>query len=168
MEKNVYIGKYPAWICPTCNSGVLCGGKKDIIIHECVDSDKNRADHDWEPEWVYGWFTGSLKCNSSRCGEIAFVTGTMNLIEDHEYDEQSQRYNFVYVESLEPNLFIPSLNIFTPHSDIPEQIVKMIKDSFRFFWMDPASCGNKIRTIIEVLMDHQNIPKTYLLKKKRI
>ena len=38
--------------------------------------------------------------------------------------------------------------------------MKIIDESFQLFWVDEASCGNKIRSSIEKLLDLQKITKT--------
>jgi len=157
----------PAWPCPTCNKGILIGGKKDIKVYENVTSAAYRRDSDWEPYWISGHFTGVLKCNNEKCEERVVVSGEMAVDEAHEYDTEFQGWNFSYIEVLKPQIFIPSLNIFQFHKDVPKQISEAIGESFKLFWIDSSSCGNKIRTIIEIIMDEQKIAKTYTSKGKR-
>ena len=76
-----------------------------------------------------------------------------------EYDEQYEGFNYIAVEVLQPKIFLPSLNIFQIHADVPKEISKAIKESYKLFWLDSSSCGNKIRTVVELIMDEQKIAK---------
>lgn len=160
-------GNIPSWACPSCSYGVLIANEGDIKMFESLSSQNARLDDGWDPEWVWGQFTGTLKCDNEKCGETVVVSGNMHVQGDHEYDEQFEGYNFVYVESLQPKIFMPSLNIFQIHKDVPEEICEAIKESFKLFWIDSSSCGNKIRTVVELIMDEQKIVKTYVDRGKR-
>ena len=157
----------PAWTCPSCNHGTLTAEKKDIKTFEAISSQNSRQEEDWDPEWVWGQFTGILKCDDEKCGETVVMAGRMDVQGDHEYDEQFEGYNFVYLEYLRPNIFMPTLNIFQIHKDVPKDICKAIKESFKLFWIDSSSCGNKIRTVVELIMDEQKVAKTYIDRGKR-
>lgn len=58
-----------------------------------------------------------------------------------------------------PIFFDPPLRLFTVEESCPESIKVQLECSFALYWNDRSSCANKIRTVIELLMDHQKIPK---------
>ena len=166
--KNQFtVENVPSWTCPTCNSGSLIGDKKTIKVVESIDSKNGRKEDEWDPEWITGSFGGTLKCNNPKCGEAILIMGKMNVEGDHEYDEQNGGWNFSYSEFLFPLAFIPTINIFPIHSDVPKDIKEAMMESFKIYWIDIASCANKIRIVIELIMDEQKIAKTYLQSGKR-
>ena len=69
---------------------------------------------------------------------------------------------------LYPKLFLPTLAIFDIHKDVPSSIVNLIFESFELYWIDEGSYANKIRIVIEHLLDLQKIAKTKLLRSKRL
>ncbi|WP_207514993.1 DUF4145 domain-containing protein [Longitalea luteola] len=155
----------PSWPCPSCNKGTLIGDKKDIKSYEAISSQKLHREEDWDPEQIWGQFTGNLKCDV--CEETVVIAGKMAVEAEHVYDEQYEGYNFEYIEILQPNIFVPTLNIFELHKDVPEEVCNAIKESFKLFWIDSSSCANKIRTVVELIMDEQKVPKTYKDRGKR-
>jgi hypothetical protein len=166
--KNSFtVENLPAWVCPTCNKCTLKGVKKDIKMLECASSKAARTEDGWDPEWVSGNFTGTLKCDNTFCAENVIVTGRMFVEAGQYYDEQNESWNIEYTENLYPEFFLPAIRIFQIHKDVPEEICKIINDSFKLFWIDPSSCGNKIRMVIELIMDDQKIPKTYITGSRR-
>jgi hypothetical protein len=157
----------PSWTCPSCNHGKLTSEKKTIKKFEAISSKNARKNEDWEPDWIFGQFTGVLTCNNKKCGDIVIVTGRMNVHGDYEQDEQFEGYDLVFVEYLYPKIFIPPLNIFNIHKDVPKDISNTIRDSFNLFWIDTSSCGNKIRTVVELIMDEHKVTKIYTNRGKR-
>ena len=58
--------------------------------------------------------------------------------------------------------------MFQLNENIPEAISEEIKESFKLYWTDSSSCANKVRKVIELIMDNLKIPKTHLKSKKRV
>jgi hypothetical protein len=166
--KNKFtIDNFPSWICPSCAKGILVGDKKSIKTVESFSSIEARNHDDWDPEWVSGSFGGTLKCNNSNCEEPILIIGKMDVVGEQEYDEQFGDWNFTYSEFLFPIAFVPTLHIFSIHSDVPDEIRKAVIDSFKVYWIDISSCGNKIRKVIELVMDEQKVSKTFIDRGKR-
>jgi hypothetical protein len=156
----------PSWRCPTCHNGILEADETDITIIESETS-KSARDHEyWEPEWISGSFNGTIRCNNKLCKESVFFLGEMVVDRDYVYDEEYGPSNS-FSEFLHPKAFSPTLHAFTVHNEVPQEIKNAIVDSFKVYWMDTSSCGNKIRVVAELIMDEQGIPKTYIDKKKR-
>jgi hypothetical protein len=41
----------------------------------------------------------------------------------------------------------------------PKEICHRLRESFGLYWMDSSSCANKIRSVLEILMDSMGINK---------
>lgn len=55
--------------------------------------------------------------------------------------------------------FSPSLQLFELKSVYPKQVVAELEKSFATFFSDPSAAGNRVRTSIEFLLDHQGVQK---------
>lgn len=157
----------PEWNCPTCKKGILKGGEKCFTVSEDSESIKNYSCEDWEEFFRKGVFCGTLKCNNSNCDENVAVIGEMSVIEESFYAKDLDTIIENYLELLKPKLFIPSLEIFILHEFIPENIKSQIKEAFSLFFVDNSSCANKIRIVVELIMDEFKIQKVTIGKDRK-
>lgn len=166
--KNSFIANnIHEWTCPTCNKGILRTDNKNVKTYESAGSLKLHGDEAWEPEWMSGIFLGLLKCSNTTCGETVVMTGDYRSYEGHEYDHINDRVDIVVENHLTPTCFNPPLHIFTIHKDVPQAIKEEIVNAFNVFWLDTSSCANKIRVIVELIMDDMKVVKTYVQNNKR-
>lgn len=81
----------------------------------------------------------------------------------HAFEKGRDPVGAAYVRKegkvLFPIFFDPPLQLFSVSEICPPEIKVQLESSFALYWNDKASCANKIRTVIELLLDHQNIPK---------
>lgn len=157
----------PLWRCPTCSRGILKGEETEFVITETVTSKQQQADPDWDPTWINGAFTGILRCTNNQCQEIILVTGKMRVVEKKQYNDKDGIWQFEQVEQLYPLIFKPTLVLFEIEEHIPENIQKALENAFSLFWLDEASCANKIRGVVELIMDERKVAKTYIQGGKR-
>lgn len=168
LWKNPFhLTQVPKWNCPTCSIGILKLKEEYFIEKEAPSSLNDRKNEEWEPDWIYGVFSGILECNNQSCGDFISICGKMRANQQEEYYEELNRveifcHNYMYIE-----LAIPELNIFNIENDVPDNIKTAIRNSFKLFWTDNSSCGNKIRTVVELIMDDKKVKKTYMVKGKR-
>jgi|LNFM01.1.fsa_nt_gb hypothetical protein len=159
--------RVPSWTCPSCQSGNLKGDKTTIKVIESAASKAAHSDEDWDPEWISGHFGGTLKCSNAQCGDLVLVMGKMFVDPDSEYDEENDTMHYIYREFLIPQAFFPSLHIFQIHPDVPRDLASAIVESFKLYWIDISSCANKIRIVVELIMDEQKITRTFTTGGKR-
>jgi len=155
------------WTCPTCHKGALITESKNIKTFENADSLSGHGQLEWEHEWMRGIFLGLLKCSNTSCNETVVISGNFYSVEDQEYDHLSDRYDIVINKMLTPTFFNPPLHIFQINKDLPDNIREEIINSFNVYWLDISSCANKIRVVVELIMDDMKIPKTFLSRNKR-
>lgn len=153
MNKNLWLGdNWEPLPCPKCEYGVLESIEERYHSSETLDSLKNNEFYNngiVYPESNY-LCTEHLKCN--KCSDI--VIASYERIEDvrntdAEGNEISIRTSIFYY---------PAPPIIKTPSSCPENIQSQLKTSFILYWVDIASCANKIRTAIERLLNHLNIP----------
>jgi hypothetical protein len=153
---------FPLWPCPTCARGHMVSGEKSVRTVEPNYSKDARAHEAWEPEWITERFLAILKCDNKKCGELSIVAGETELVE--EEDDEDGR---VYVTHLIPRSIFPP----TPIIDIPEETPRDVKKdivlAFQLYWSDLGASANRLRTSIERILDHFEIPKTITSNKKK-
>jgi hypothetical protein len=157
----------PDWICPSCKKGIIKVEDKNLKVIESPISIIEHEKEYWEPAFIYGVFVGIFKCNNNSCGEIVTISGDLKMDEEYIYDEESGYGDLQPVQSLIPKYFNPPLHLFDIHKDVPEIIKEAIKNTFSLYWLDSSSCANKIRIVVELIMDEQNISKYITVKRKR-
>jgi len=164
-KNNLYQTKVPDhWHCPVCDSSNL---KIDKFSYEETGVSKRNHEHpDFEPEYMSFRFTSMLKCQKPSCQEVLSCNGTGHVQEVHELDPDGQYSGPSYTEVFQPKYVIPPLNLFDVPK-CPDGIGEMITDAFGLYFCDLSSCANKIRTVIEKILDQQNVIKTRISKKKK-
>jgi len=167
FKNDFNIESIPDWICPTCNKGVLKYERKNIKTFEGALSLSAHGHPAWEPDWINGVFLGLLKCSNPSCNETVVMTGDFRSEEGQEYDEMNNRYNLVLNKFLIPSCFNPPMKIFQINDNVPEEIRDEIIKAFNVYWIDVSSCSNKIRVVVELIMDNRKVKKTFIHRGKR-
>ena len=166
--KNAFQSKnIPDWNCPTCHRGTLKSEKNNIKLFEGASSLSIRSHDNWEPEWLHGVFLGLLKCSNTSCGETVIFSGNYNSEENYEFDYFSDRYDMVLNNYLTPINFNPPIHFFEINKDVPIHIRQEIISCFNLYWSDISSSANKVRVVVELIMDDMKVAKTYVHSGKR-
>ncbi|HLP52827.1 MAG TPA: DUF4145 domain-containing protein [Chitinophagales bacterium] len=143
----------PEWLCPVCSKGRLrLATPTSIRIEETQSSIKGRSDDAWDPFWYDGKFVLRLSCSNKLCKESTYCIG--DVIHDIEHDENGHQY---FEEFLQPKFFNPALKLFEINKLVPKEITEVLLDAFRLFWSDKESCANKIRLVLELVLDDKNV-----------
>lgn len=154
----------PKWTCPTCEKGTLTGNVDDFIINEGSLSLSYHKMEEWEPEWISGRFTGQLICENVLCREKVAIIGLME-VQCEQVEIRAEYYDYISTEALTPELFIPGLKVFKLLEGIPENIAQQTKDAFYLYWVDSSACANKIRSVVELILNFFKIKKMFITKK---
>lgn len=84
------------------------------------------------------------------------------------YNNKLNNYIDISKTYLYPRFIIPTLNILQLENiNLDQKILNVINEPFSIFWVDISSCANKIRNIVELILDRFKIKKTYLDKNKK-
>jgi hypothetical protein len=153
--------------CPVCNTGILYSDEKLIKKEGYEKYNKEVYEHeDSEPDWYKYSFAGFLLCQNNECGEkICYAGKLTNNIFDAEvgYDEyETIEEIYLKIEYIER-----SPHIIPIKTKYPKEINEILEISFSLFWIDENSCANKIRILIEELMDYFSIQKISRTKGKQ-
>jgi hypothetical protein len=158
---------FPQWNCPTCHKGNLIIESKQVKTIENVTSKSYHTDASWEPFWIDGVFVGVLKCNNTNCEENVVITGKYNVEDQYYYDDEVGGNVTTYENILTPTYFNPPIYIFPIHKEVPTNIHNEIVNSFTLYWVDTSSCANKVRVVVELILDEMKTPKTFINKKNK-
>jgi len=168
IEAQIYLndGRLPItlnWVCPYCVEGRLELDNARLRIEEYENSKKKRGIYDIENPWVEfeSCCAGILKCNNKICGELVSFCGTLRG-EDIECDDPSSETgtSFVYLEFIEPLFIHPSPHLIKMSSHYPKTVTAHLQESFRLFWVDKMSCANKLRVVVEDVLNHFKVKRT--------
>ncbi|MEZ4722976.1 MAG: DUF4145 domain-containing protein [Flavobacteriales bacterium] len=159
LKNSFSKNKIPDWTCPSCNNGYLKIIPAEFHFEETTESKGWHSHDDWGPEFIRYRFHGTLKCKN--CDDFIAFLGRGSVDWSQYYDDIGDRYYENYYDIFYPEFFKPSLKLFDVHTNCPESIKDEIEASFSFFWNDLASCANKIRISLELLMDNQKVKKTF-------
>ena len=91
---------------------------------------------------------GAFKLECSGCGGTVVVSGLI-----------SRENNL-----LQPKSFLPTIDIFPLSSRCPPDILVQTQLAFSLYWIDLNAAGNRIRTSVELIMNHLKVKKTTLTK----
>lgn len=161
--------EHPNLHCPTCHSGFLHGVKDTFKFEDTADTiSLKKSDYQWTEMDLDFKFSCLLRCNNSSCKEVVSCAGTGYFDQDDPtYDQETRQYWVSYYKFFRPEYFSKPIHIIELKEVYPKQITKKLQDSFKLFFCDPESCANKIRIVVEVLMDTLKVKKTIIVSGKR-
>lgn len=157
LNKKIWLSWKTKKPCPSCSIGTLSIHNRNDVLKTETGSSKEMNSHDgccYSSEYV---ISIHMKCNN--CNEVVAVTGFMST-ENYPRDEEKEIQN-----SFTPILFYPALKIIHIPASCPNNVQKILNETFGLFWLDLGSCANKIRIVIEVLLNEQGVSQTKPTKK---
>ncbi|MCE9537746.1 MAG: DUF4145 domain-containing protein [Bacteroidetes bacterium] len=171
-----YLQEIPEFKCPSCDNGVLIP-QKDKFLKEKTLISRRRFEILANPEDIEYHFTSVSICNNNRCYEPAVISGTINLVQngcEDTYDKETGE-EFDIPDNLtkyEERFMIKNVSIPLYLISLPDEIDKelkfLIEQSFNLFWVDEASCANKIRIALEYLLKNKlHIPNRKKCRDKK-
>ncbi|MGG7581724.1 DUF4145 domain-containing protein [Rhizobium sp. Nf11,1] len=168
VEQNLWLEEYeqklPAFICPHCNTGRLALTKKGIsrkTPHYLHQQYREAELHDMGA----GIFHAFMVCQMENCGEVVSVTGDFRV----QYDYVGTDYNRdpIVDEDLKLTVraIMPAPPIISFSEALAERPAGHLLKSFELFWVDLGSCANRVRIVVETLLDQLSVPRQRTGKK---
>lgn len=160
LLKNFKESNFPQFLCSDCKEGRL------FLENNKTEKSFNPFLIEYMDDNIPFLFSAHIQCSNPDCKSFFVASGNgetgsyIGIDEDgieRPMDNYFLNIKFVY----------PSIEIFTIKEEYPEEIVKLIKDSFSLFWLDQSSAGNRIRKALEVLLDELGINRKGINKKNK-
>lgn len=151
--------RIPAWICPTCRSGILHPKKDGFLFYETAESKKSNKHEEWEPDWVEHTYSLILECSNKTCREIVSSSGIGFVTVEFDYNPVTGYPDQSYIDTFTPKYFYPPLRLFDYPEELAEEIKNEFKQSFELFYCNPPSSANHIRIALERLLNHFKIKR---------
>jgi hypothetical protein len=158
LRKNFTLDTIPKWHCPTCKIGLLDFENSSLKSEQTTTSKKDCREIGFRDELIEYRFIGIFRCLNWDCKDLICVQGLVTHENRGDYNHIADDYIDNWTEVYEPLFFTPPLNLFEIKDKCPPEIKVEIRKSFSLFWNDLSSCVNKIRVVVEMLMDDQKIP----------
>lgn len=164
MDKDYWLNFYfredekPNLYCSKCKTGRLFI-KDKFILHETFLSQKMAFDElyysDSDREFK---FVGFLECNNYLCRELYTISGIVYREPDEPvFDESGEILGQDLFYLYKPEFISPPLEIIELKKEYPRTVNDALYESFKLFFADNEACANKIRTVVELLLDDRDI-----------
>jgi hypothetical protein len=156
--------EWPSPSCPKCLSGQLTLAEA-ITSQEAVESTRWHGHENWEPDMIYGWFYGRMKCNRSQCQEIVVISGEMRLGCDRD---ENGSWHGSYVEEFRLRYAIPALPLTGAlPQGVPDILTERLNEASAVLWTDPSAAANRLRLGVEDLLTKLKVPR-FNQKQRRL
>lgn len=142
----------PEWPCPVCGKK-LEFNNEHFKQFETEESKDQRIRGDFYPEDIRYLFHGILRCSDLNCLETVIYSGTGGVESRIEANDDTGEEGLVYFDFFTPKYFIPALHLFKLQSKCPQLVRAEITAAFNLFWCDYSGCANRIRTVVERILD---------------
>lgn len=156
LYKNAFsLDNPPDYICPRCNIGVLRIAD-EFKSHATFDIQEAQKHPDFEPDWVSYIFNCVFECNNHKCNGKVVCTGSGSVDFDIDVDDYGQQYQ-EWDDYYRPLFFHPNLKLINIPEDTPDNIKKILNQSFELFFTSPSAAANLIRISIEEILTDQGV-----------
>ncbi|WP_318035431.1 DUF4145 domain-containing protein [Rhizobium ruizarguesonis] len=162
MERALWTKSYSTFgrfTCPRCNRGKLREGKTPILREEPDHITRELQYEGLIGEVSAGRFAGILKCNSKGCGEMVAVAGDYRTDYERQQDHQTGDEVLFSIHSYTPFCIRPAPAIISFPKVLDKDIKPHMLRAFDLFWSDHGSCANRLRIIVEMVLDQLGVPR---------
>lgn len=150
-------GFFPPFSCPRCSKGELRNTTDKFKREPKHITDSLRED-DIQSELAEGRFIALLKCSNRSCGEIVAIAGDYESHGSYDIGPEGGLDHF-WNDTFKPTSMHPAPPIITWPKKLDGAIKTHLRVSFELFWVDSAACANRLRIVVELLLDQLEIPR---------
>ncbi|QFT65699.1 hypothetical protein FIU93_02835 [Labrenzia sp. THAF35] len=162
MDRKLWKKQYrsfPHFTCPRCGKGTLrkqqdsFHQKEPRYIHNQLVADGILG------EVSSGRFSGFLVCSNTFCGEAVAVAGDYQEYYQHQFDYDTGEDTLFEDTQFTPFFMRPAPFMIEVPKTLCKEAKKHIERAYDLFWVDNASCANRLRIVAEYLLDQLDIPR---------
>lgn len=155
-------GQWPALRCGSCGRGRL-SIEGDERTSETGQSERLHNHEGWEPEWISGTFSATLRCTDPECADRAECVGDWRV----DYASRSH-HGQQYASHFKIRAVWPSPVLIDLPDGTPDQVRDLVKSAASILWLDPSSAANRLRTSIEHLLTAQHVKRQQRVPNKKV
>jgi len=104
-------------------------------------------------------FTGFLKCDGNYCRQHVAVAGSYTLEYHHLYDPETDQPITHEAKNYYPRVMTPAPEIISYPTKLNPDSKSHLRRSFELFWADHGACANRLRIVVEYLLDQLSVPR---------
>ncbi len=160
MDRNIWkrsYGSLPPLPCPRCGKSKLAR-KGEIQREEPAHITRELEEQGLQGECSEGSFVALMVCKGAFCGGLVTVAGDYRWDEHFHTGEDGEQDSYT---TYDYRIF--SMRPGPPLIEVPKQLnddaKRHLKKAFELFWTDFASCANRLRIVVEYLLDQFNIER---------
>jgi hypothetical protein len=71
------------------------------------------------------------------------------------------------IDRFTPDFIKPAPRLFVPPKECPKAVELELDRAFAAFWFDASACANSIRSVVELIMTNQKVPRFARTKRGR-
>lgn len=165
LTSSFFPSDIPILTCPNCYNETLKCKIDEIKYLKSSESEKEIGIASFLND--NGRFFLSLKCLNTNCRENVICTGLYETVEYPQFNENGEFEMLMPAPKLTPTFFNPCIPIFKISPLVPVSVKNEVNNAFGLYWFDVNSCCNKIRTIVEQVLNDLKIAKYNIIKGKR-
>lgn len=138
-----------------------------LHVEETKESSDSRGHDAWEPDWIREKFVCFLRCSRPPCGEVVSTSGN-TVTQEYHIPDQANPYACIdhgLTTRLHATYVSPAPPVFPLPKGTPAAVREELRKAFDLFWIDYGACANKLRSTLELLLDHFRIPRRTKTKK---
>lgn len=148
------------FICPNCHKGRL--QNKENIFSDATDEDTILSSILFDESYLRWSFCGIVKCNNNKCDKTTTIAGVWKKFPEKswDFDETNEpREINIFTKKYKIKYIDPAIILIKIPPSTPELLTEIIVSSFELFWIDQNACWNKVRVLIEKLLDLKRVKK---------
>lgn len=148
----------PMFACPACahrTATVLVSNETHGLRRA---SDRTLTGHGFHPleeveEYTF-IFSAWTQCTRTSCRAVAVAFGIAELNFDDSIPEDVRFWYDLTLRGL-----FPSPHLINRPENLPDNIATILQSAESLVWVDPSAAANRLRVLVECLLDHLRIPR---------
>lgn len=133
-----------------------------LLLQEYQSSERKTDVVDLNTWEIKSTCSGILQCNYPYCKEsVSFCGEADGGVFEVKNNGIPGGLEHVNMERIKIKYFHPSPRLIEIREQYPGSIKRLLKDSFNLYWSNPSSCANKIRVVVEEVLNNLRIPKKH-------
>lgn len=162
MERRIWKKSYqsfPSFSCPECLEGRLEVSKENEHYFMPRHLQAAYQEHGLYGDHTAGAFHAFMICHREQCGEVISIVGRYtkqfhfvgrNYNGEPKIDEDTE---------FTPTAISPAPPIISYSPQLADTPRSHLEKSFELFWVDLGSCANRLRIVVETLLDQFLVPR---------